>query len=106
MTTIKGGFSLTNKFKTRNEFLSYIKSLEIVYRKSNTKIEYGNIACTIDLETSSFYNERNEKTAIMYAGTIGISGSQYLFRTYKELENILYDIIDILELNEKKRLIF
>ena len=107
-TIIKGGttFQITNKFKTRKEFLDYIKSLEIVYRKSNTKIEYGNIACTIDLETSSFYNEQKEKTAIMYAGTIGINGSQYLFRTYEDLKTLLIEIITILELSEKKRLIF
>ena len=99
-------FSLTTNFKPYNEFKNYLQSLEIHFIKSIQKISYGNVACTIDLETSSFYNERNEKTAIMYAGTIGINGVQYLFRTYDELKTIISDIYSIFELNASKRLIF
>ena len=99
-------FSLTTNFKSYDEFISYLKSINIRFIKSIQKIAYGNVACTIDLETSSFYNEHNEKTAIMYSGTIGINGSQYLFRTYEELNTVLTDIRNIFELNESKRLIF
>lgn len=106
MTKKTTTFSLTTNFKSYTEFINYLKSIYIQFIKSIQKISYGNVACTIDLETSSFYNEEKEKTAIMYAGTIGINGSQYLFRTYDELIQILTDIRNIFELNESKRLIF
>ncbi len=99
-------FQITNSFKSYNEFISYLKELNIRFIKSITKVLYGNVACTLDLECTSFYNERNEKSTTMYAGTIGINGSQYLFRTYNELIKIINEIITIFDLSEKKRLIF
>lgn len=106
MTKTTTPFSLTTNFKSYIEFKNYLQSLQIRFIKSIQKIEYGNIACTIDLETSSFYDDHHEKVAIMYAGTIGINGVQYLFRTYDELKNIISDIYSICELNPSKRLIF
>ena len=99
-------FTLTTNFKTYDEFKESLKNTYIHFIKSIQKIAYGNVACTIDLESSSFYNERNEKTAIMYCGTIGINGFQYLFRTYDELIQVINDICSIYQLNENKRLIF
>lgn len=99
-------FRLTTSFKTKEEFISYIKTLDVEYKTAPHKVQYANIPCVIDLECSSFYNERNEKTGIMYAGTIGINGIQYLFRTYNELKTLLIEVYKILELSEKKRLIF
>ena len=98
-------FSLTTTFKTYEEFIQELKSLYIHFVKSNQKIEYGNVACTLDLETTSFY-VGEEKSALMYAGTIGINGIQYLFRTYDELRQIIGDIYNIFELSPNRRLIF
>ena len=66
-------FSLTTTFKTYEEFIQELKSLEIHFVKNNQRIQYGNVACTLDLETTSFY-VGEEKRALMYAGTIGING--------------------------------
>ena len=98
-------FSLTTTFKTYEEFIQELKSLEIHFVKNNQRVQYGNVACTLDLETTSFY-VGEEKRALMYAGTIGINGIQYLFRTYEELKTVFGDIYNIFELSPQKRLIF
>lgn len=105
-TITKTEYRLTTNFKSRKEFLLYVKTLNIEYKTAIHKIQYGNIAGVIDLECSSFYNEEKEKTAIMYAGTIGLNGTQYLFRTYDDLIDILNQICVILDLTDKKRIIF
>jgi hypothetical protein len=72
------------------------------YRK---KVEYFNIPCSFDIETSSFYNEKSEKTSIMYAWMLGINGLCMLGRTWVEFENVIMHISNYLKLNENKRLI-
>ena len=104
--TIGTNYQNINRFLLYDEFINYLKSLDIIFKYATQKVYYGNIACVIDLECSSFYNEERQKTAIMYAGTIGLNGRQYLFRTYDELKDILVNICNIFELNEKRRIIF
>ncbi len=78
---------------------------DIPFIKSNKKIEYANVPCVIDIETSSFY-ENGEKRGIMYAFVIGINGKCYIGRTYAELWDILDRIVSFYGLNEKRRMIF
>lgn len=104
MTKTTTTFTLTTTFKNHDEFINELKNLQIHFIKSIQKIYYGNVACTLDLETSSFYVNK-EKVAIMYAGTIGINGIQYLFRTYEELITVISEIYSIFGLNPEKRLI-
>lgn len=73
--------------------------------KSNQKIEYANVPCTIDIESSSFY-ENGEKRGIMYAFVIGINGKTYIGRTYKELWSSLDKISSFYGLSEERRMIF
>ena len=95
-------------FFTYNEFISYIEQLsnEDIFIKTNKKIEYANIPCVIDIETTSFYDENGEKCACMYCGTIGVNGRSYLFRTYDELLNIIEYIQIRFFLDDKRRMIF
>ena len=44
---------------------------KIPFIKTNKKVTYGNIPCTLDIETSSFFSERSNKVAIMYAWALG-----------------------------------
>lgn len=78
---------------------------QIPFITSNKKIKYANVPCTIDIETSSFY-ENGEKRGVMYAFVIGINGKCYIGRTYEELWMSLDRIVDYYQLSDKRRMIF
>lgn len=92
----------TNIYKSIDELLDE----NIPFIKSNRKIEYANIPCTIDIESSSFYNENGEKRGIMYAWVLGINGKCIIGRTYEELWNSLDRITAFYGLGENRRMIF
>lgn len=95
------------------------------------KLNYYNIPCAFDIETTSFYydidngnnyneTERDnyideckrkgkdynlEKRAIMYIWQLGINGHVFIGRTWIEFINIIERIIKYLGLKENKRLI-
>lgn len=77
----------------------------ISFIKNNRKIQYANVPCTIDIETSSFY-ENGEKRGIMYAFVIGINGKTYIGRTYNELWDSMDKISEFYALSEERRMIF
>ena len=77
----------------------------IPFIKNNRKIQYANIPCTIDIETSSFY-ENGEKRGVMYAFVIGVNGKTYIGRTYRELWDSLDRISKFYDLNEQRRMLF
>lgn len=79
--------------------------INIKFLKNNKKIEYGNVACSLDIEVSSFY-EDDEKRAIMYVWVLGINGKCIIGRTYKELLKVFEKISNYYNLYDKKRLIF
>ena len=91
----------TNIYESIDELLDN----EIPFIKSNKKIEYANVPCTIDIETSSFY-ENGEKRGIMYAFVLGINGRCYIGRTYDELWNAVNRVSEFYGLNDKRRMIF
>lgn len=78
---------------------------DIPFIKNNRKIEYANIPCTVDIETSSFY-ENGEKRGVMYAFVLGINGKCYIGRTYEELWDAFNKISSFFGLNIKRRMIF
>ena len=72
---------------------------------TNKKIKYYNVACTIDIESSSFYEDEN-KRAIMYSFVIGIDGRGVIARTYDELKTIIDKIVEFYGLKKDTRMIF
>lgn len=76
--------------------------------KTNKKVEYYNVPCSFDIETSSFFrstgNSEQEKTAIMYEWTFGINGAVIIGRTWGEFFSMLDKIVDVLELSLDSRL--
>ena len=78
---------------------------KLKFIKNNKGIEYLNAPATIDIESSSFYNEYGNKTAIMYSFVIGVNGKGIIGRTYAELLDIIKSLKEFYNLSEKRRLI-
>lgn len=94
-------------------------------RGTNKSVYYYNVPCSFDIETTSFYRNGNvqysyvdvkevqknnpkakfEKCALMYVWQLGINGVVIVGRTWSEFIETINSIVDILGLNEKKRLI-
>ena len=68
------------------------------------KVEYINLPCAFDIETSSF-EENGEKKACMYIWQLGINGRVIVGRTWKEFTDTLNELVEILNLGFDKRLI-
>lgn len=92
--------------KPISETIDELLDENIPFIRSNKRIEYANIPCVIDIETSSFYTDNGEKRGCMYAFVIGINGKRYIGRTYRDLWDSLDKISSFYELNEKRRMIF
>lgn len=110
-------------YKSVDDILTPVK-----FYKNNKGIEYGNVACSIDIETSSFYFNDNgdvckypplikkgnntipdpsyKKGGCMYMYGIGINGKVVIHRTYDELIKDINKIVEYYSLNANKRLIF
>lgn len=76
------------------------------FHQLNTKHKYFNVPAALDLETSSFYNADMEKVGLMYVWILGIYGKVIIGRSWEQLTEVINKIVDILQLNENKRLIF
>lgn len=95
------------KVEEINYIIEELKMSEII--KTNKKIEYYNIPCAFDIETSSFLSKgisnQLEKTSIMYEWTLGLNGYVIIGRTWEEFFNVINILADLLGLYDKKRLI-
>ena len=85
--------------------VNVILDSSLKFIKTNKKIEFLNAPCTIDIESSSFY-DKGSKRAIMYSFVLGINGKGIIGRTYDELLELIDKIIDFYKLNENRRIIF
>lgn len=65
-------------------------------------IEYIELPCSFDIETSSFYNKNNEKTAIMYIWQLQIKENTIIGRTWKEFFNVLQILQRIFKISSKR----
>lgn len=81
-----------------------LKSEELPIITTNQKIEYANIPCSFDIETSSFY-QHGEKHATMYVWCFGFFDYIVTGRTWEEFETLIKMLQVKLELNDKRRLI-
>ncbi len=74
----------------------------VKYKKDNL---ISNIPIAFDIESTSFYNEKQEKQAIMYAWVLGINGKCIRGRTWNDFIKVIEFLVKKYELNDKKRLI-
>lgn len=79
--------------------------LDYPFQKDNKKIEYMNVPCAFDIESSSFIDEEENKIACMYAFTLNINGKHILGRTWDEFMNFCDIISEHYLLNQKRRII-
>lgn len=77
----------------------------IPFIKSNRQIQYANVPCVIDIETTSFY-DHGEKRGVMYAWVIGINGKRYIGRTHEEMNMCLDAVSFFYKLGKNRRMIF
>lgn len=68
------------------------------------KVKYFNIPCAFDIETTSFFRQ-SEKVASMYVWMFSIYGVIIVGRTWEQFINTMKRIVEILDLNEYKRII-
>lgn len=88
----------------------YLNVIKVKKNEGDHKetIEYYNIPCAFDIETSSFYTKdgnENRKTAIMYEWTFGIMGYVIIGRTWGDFISLLDKITSLLGLHHNHRLI-
>ena len=69
------------------------------------KTKYLNIPVSFDTETTSFYNDNGEKTAIMYVWMLGICGLVVMGRTWEEWLYTYQRIVDRFRLCQRRVLI-
>lgn len=92
-----------------NEFLGNI-SRETLFKKFKHTKNGGyyvyNVPCSFDIETSSFYDEKNEKQVIMYIWQFGLNGYVIIGRTWKKFLKLLQAIQGKLELELDKLILY
>lgn len=83
--------------------------LDCIKKRTNAEtIEYYNIPCSFDIETTSFYRTENKKkckTAIMYEWTFGIYGIVIIGRTWLEFITMIHQLCKSLGTNLSRRLV-
>lgn len=72
-------------------------------RKKN-KIEYYNLPCAFDIETTSF-QENGDKRAIMYGWSLGLNGQVIIGRTWEEFQACCTALVARLGLGDSRRLV-
>ena len=87
---------------------SIVNDIELIKTSiRHKKVEYYNISCALDIETTSTIINTTEKFAFMYIWQFGIKNSDniYFGRTYSELKTLLKTLSTILNLNETTKII-
>lgn len=96
-------------FKPLNNYKELVEkagSFKTYKKKEGEKrIQYLDLVCAFDIETSSFLSTNGLKHACMYTWQFGINGNVYVGRTWEEFEECIEYISQIYETNDKRRII-
>ena len=73
---------------------------------NNKLVQYYNVSCSFDIETSSWYDSDNKKTACMYIWMFAISDKYIITgRTWKEFIQLMDMLNKYLSLSSNRRLV-
>ena len=95
-------------YQHKDDFLTEIQSgFYTVKRKRKHKeeINYINLPCSFDIETTSYKTVTGEKVGFMYIWMFGISGISIYGRTWDEFLDLMSDIEKIFKLSHDYRLV-
>lgn len=89
-----------------NDLVKNLKNIKVIKgKKKKAETSYLNLACSFDIEVSSFYTEDNKKRATMYVYAFGIDKYVKTGRTWDEFLNDINFLIKYFNLSLSKRLI-
>lgn len=96
-----------NDFKLAETPVTDVNDLfgDFKYVKNNKKIEYLNVACTFDIESTSFYDANGEKCACMYAFVFGLNGKFIFGRTWDDMLDYFNKLSNAYLTNTEHRII-
>jgi hypothetical protein len=94
-----------NQFNFSDSLKRFMGSIPKCYHYQNKKIWYCNLACSFDIETSSFYNEKGEKQAIMYIWQFAIFDNVIIGRTWGDFLILLDLLVKFYDLGVNNRLV-
>lgn len=98
--------NLNYKIYNINDLNSILeKHKNIKFIKQRKKCEYANAPFSFDIESSSFYNSKNEKQAIMYAWGFGIVDRVIIGRTWEEFIHLCNYLVKFYNLSINRRII-
>ena len=94
---------------SNDEFFVELTKLDTPMFKDNKSILWYNVPCSFDIETSSFYQDGivapENKRAIMYIWQFGICDLVTYGRTWDEFKTFVSVLTELLDLDEKCRLV-
>ena len=73
--------------------------------KTSKRVEYYNIPCAFDIETTSWIDEQGRKRGTMYVWQLGVNGRVIMGRTWRDFVRVLRVLAEHFGTNDKKRLI-
>lgn len=88
------------------EWLKFIKDNFKFYGKPKHEEKWLDVPCSFDIETTNFRNAEGEKRACMYIWMVSIFGKAFYGRTWFEFYAFLNQVVEVLELDVNRRIIF
>ena len=84
-----------------------VRNIEFDVINTNKKVEYLNLECGFDIETSSIKTAEDKKFAFMYIWTFGLKDEKHIYhgRTWEEFLNLCEKIQIEYNLSDSRRLI-
>jgi len=84
---------------------NHLKPLKLCKKRGKNSVQYVNYACSFDIETTSYIDDKGNKVGIMYIWQMCLNGACIIGRTYEELLSVCNYLKDELCLGDDRRLI-